>query len=161
MSEDELHLHAGPIKLRLNMNVPGEIIEVDIGDPLAWKRDHPEAYRQVLEETDARLAELTDGWGLHPPTPTGDEPVVIDLPADDSRKSPKRLPPSKDRLTMTVEEAATALGISRAFAYEAVNNGEIPTIRIGRRILVPKAALNRLLSGVPSPTDGGNRPAQG
>jgi excisionase family DNA binding protein len=51
-----------------------------------------------------------------------------------------------ERLTLTVEEAATLLGISRAFAYEAVGRGEIPSIRIGRRILVPKAALQRFLA---------------
>ena len=51
------------------------------------------------------------------------------------------------RLTLTVEEAATTLGISRAFAYEAVARGEIPCIRIGKRILVPIAGLNRLLEG--------------
>jgi len=57
--------------------------------------------------------------------------------------------PAGERLTLTVEEAATLLGISRAFAYEAVNRGEIPAIRIGRRVLVPKRALERLLSGEP------------
>ncbi len=51
-----------------------------------------------------------------------------------------------DRLTLTVEEAAASLGISRAGAYEAVRRGEIPAIRIGRRILVPRAALERFLS---------------
>lgn len=51
------------------------------------------------------------------------------------------------RLTLTVEEAAEILGLSRAFAYEAVRRGEIPSIRIGRRILVPRAALERLLEG--------------
>jgi len=50
-------------------------------------------------------------------------------------------------LTLTVEEAATALGISRAFAYEAVARGENPCIRTGKRILVPIAGLNRLLEG--------------
>jgi excisionase family DNA binding protein len=55
--------------------------------------------------------------------------------------------PVGERLTLTVEEAATLLGISRAFAYEAVNRGEVPSIRIGRRILVPKTALHRLLAG--------------
>jgi excisionase family DNA binding protein len=54
-------------------------------------------------------------------------------------------PAGQERLTLTVEEAATMLGISRAFAYEAVNRGEIPHIRIGRRILVPRSALDRLL----------------
>ncbi len=42
------------------------------------------------------------------------------------------------RLTMTVEEAAVVLGISRASAYGAVSRGEIPCIRIGRRILIPQ-----------------------
>jgi len=49
------------------------------------------------------------------------------------------------RLTLTVEEAAAMLGISRAFAYEAVRRGDIPSIRIGRRVLVPQAALSRML----------------
>jgi excisionase family DNA binding protein len=51
------------------------------------------------------------------------------------------------RLTLTVEEVAATLGISRAFAYEAVRRGEIPSIRIGRRVLVPRAALERLIDG--------------
>ena len=50
------------------------------------------------------------------------------------------------RLTMSVEEAAIVLGISRTFAYEAVARGEIPCIRIGRRILVPKIALEKMLT---------------
>ncbi len=53
----------------------------------------------------------------------------------------------QSRLTLTVEEVAATLGISRAFAYEAVRRGEIPSIRIGRRVLVPRAALERLIDG--------------
>jgi excisionase family DNA binding protein len=53
----------------------------------------------------------------------------------------------QQRLTMSVEEAAIALGISRTFAYEAVARGDIPCIRIGRRILIPKVALEKLLGG--------------
>jgi excisionase family DNA binding protein len=52
---------------------------------------------------------------------------------------------SGERLTLSVEEAADQLGISRALAYEAVRRGQIPHVRIGRRILVPKVALQRLL----------------
>ena len=52
----------------------------------------------------------------------------------------------EERLTLTVEEAAEALGISRPTAYEAIQTGEIPHIRIGRRILVPRAALEKLLA---------------
>ncbi len=50
-----------------------------------------------------------------------------------------------DDLTMSVEAAAKALHISRNLAYEAARDGQIPTIRIGRRILVSRKALERLL----------------
>jgi excisionase family DNA binding protein len=60
--------------------------------------------------------------------------------------------PVEKRLVFTVEEAAQLLGISRSFAYEAVQRGEIPSMRIGRRILVPKAALQRFLNA-DGPTD--------
>ena len=52
----------------------------------------------------------------------------------------------ENRVVMTVEEAAEFLRISRPSAYQAVKKGDIPIIRIGRRILVPVAALERLLS---------------
>ncbi len=55
-------------------------------------------------------------------------------------------PSPSPSLTFTVEEAAEMLGISRTFAYEAVRRGELPAIRIGRRLLVPRAALVRLLA---------------
>jgi excisionase family DNA binding protein len=51
------------------------------------------------------------------------------------------------RETYDVEEAGRRLGIGRAASYEAVKKGEIPSIRIGRRRLVPKALLTRLLVG--------------
>jgi excisionase family DNA binding protein len=50
-----------------------------------------------------------------------------------------------DRLTYTLTEAASRLGISRALAYEAAHRGELPMCRIGRRMLVPRVALLRLL----------------
>jgi excisionase family DNA binding protein len=48
-------------------------------------------------------------------------------------------------LTVSVEEAGRILGCSRNSAYEAARRGELPTIRLGRKIRVPKAALERLL----------------
>jgi len=67
--------------------------------------------------------------------------------ASASRTASGAVAPVEDRLVFTVEEAAGLLGISRSFAYEAVQRGEIPSMRIGRRILVPKAALERQLQG--------------
>jgi excisionase family DNA binding protein len=54
-------------------------------------------------------------------------------------------PQDAARLTYTLTEAASRLGISRALAYEAAQRGELPVCRIGRRVLVPRAALLRLL----------------
>lgn len=46
----------------------------------------------------------------------------------------------------TLDEVASLLRISRGSAYEAAKRKQIPTIRIGRRLLVPTDALERLLS---------------
>jgi excisionase family DNA binding protein len=51
-----------------------------------------------------------------------------------------------ERLVYTVTQAAELLGISRAFAYELVARGDLPVIRLGRRRLVPKAALAELVA---------------
>jgi excisionase family DNA binding protein len=51
--------------------------------------------------------------------------------------------------TVTVEEAASLLGVGRTAGYEAARSGTIPTIRIGRRLVVPTAALEKLLSASP------------
>lgn len=48
--------------------------------------------------------------------------------------------------TVTVDEAAVILGIARSSAYDAVKTGAIQSIRFGRRIVVPKSAIERLLS---------------
>jgi excisionase family DNA binding protein len=52
-----------------------------------------------------------------------------------------------ERRVRTLKEVAVILGISRGSAYEAAKRKEIPTIRIGRRLVVPDEALQRLLSG--------------
>ena len=51
-----------------------------------------------------------------------------------------------ERLAVTVEEAAALLGISRNLAYELVGRKELPSLRLGRRVLVPRRALDRLLN---------------
>jgi excisionase family DNA binding protein len=56
-----------------------------------------------------------------------------------------------DRLTYTVEEAADLMGLSRSGAYRGVRRGEIPCIRIGRRLLVPKSALETYVADVENP----------
>ena len=53
----------------------------------------------------------------------------------------------EETLVFTMAEAAKLLRLGRTAAYEAVRRGDIPVIRIGGRLLVPKAALERMLAG--------------
>lgn len=50
-------------------------------------------------------------------------------------------------VTLSVEEAGRVLGLSRNGAYRAVNRGEIPVVRIGRKLRVPTHRLVELLDG--------------
>lgn len=56
--------------------------------------------------------------------------------------------PQTERRTLTVEEAGQQLGVCRNTAYTLAKSGQLPTIRMGRRLLVPKAALDRLLGNL-------------
>jgi excisionase family DNA binding protein len=50
------------------------------------------------------------------------------------------------RITLTVNETAKRLGIGRNQAYEGIKKGEIPVVRVGRRLLVPVAALDKMMN---------------
>jgi excisionase family DNA binding protein len=52
-----------------------------------------------------------------------------------------------ERQTLSVEEAARVLGVGRSLAYELARRGEIPAIRLGNRLVVPRVRLERLLRG--------------
>jgi excisionase family DNA binding protein len=55
------------------------------------------------------------------------------------------LPKDLDRRLLTVDETATLLGIGRTATYDAIRRGELPAIRVGRRLIVPGGALAQLL----------------
>ncbi len=57
--------------------------------------------------------------------------------------------PQIERLAITVPEAGQALGLGRSGAYQAARRKQIPTVRVGRRLLVPLAALERMLEATP------------
>ena len=50
-----------------------------------------------------------------------------------------------EQVTVPVEVAGEALGIGRSLAYAAIRNGELPAIKIGRRVSVPTAPLRKML----------------
>ena len=57
------------------------------------------------------------------------------------------------RMTITVGEAAEMLGISRTSAYLCARRREIPTVRFGRRVLVPVARFMAMLEADPPPDE--------
>lgn len=58
----------------------------------------------------------------------------------------KSEPQTEVRRTYTVVEAGRILGVSRNTAYTLAASGQLPTIRLGRRLVVPSQALDRLLA---------------
>ena len=52
---------------------------------------------------------------------------------------------SNDSLVLTAGETARLLRLSKTTVYDQIRQGSIPSIRIGKRILIPRAALMRKL----------------
>jgi len=48
---------------------------------------------------------------------------------------------------LTVEEVRKRLRLGRNAMYDAINNGQVPSIRLGRRILIPRVAFEAMLRG--------------
>jgi excisionase family DNA binding protein len=57
------------------------------------------------------------------------------------------------RLTVTVEEFAALMGVSRNTGYTAVHNGDVPSLRVGSRIVIPRSALEELIGPFDLPDD--------
>ena len=57
-------------------------------------------------------------------------------------------------LTVSVAECARLLGLSKNSTLDAVHRGEIPHVRIGRRVLVPRRALEEMLESVSKGNNG-------
>jgi len=55
------------------------------------------------------------------------------------------VPLPEESPTLTVNEARVFYRLSRSLMYDAIRAGEIPSIRVGRRVLVPTAAMRRHL----------------
>jgi excisionase family DNA binding protein len=68
-----------------------------------------------------------------------------------SVKKRRNLDPAENP-TMTVEELAEILGTGRTATYDAVRQGGLPVIKVGRKLLIPTAAVRRLLELDPAPT---------
>ena len=52
---------------------------------------------------------------------------------------------NEQKLTLTVDEIATELGVCRPVAYELVHRNDFPVVHVGRRLIIPRAAFVRWL----------------
>jgi len=88
----------------------------------------------VLEGAAERLrSRAIESADQRTPEPQKNEPPLFALPPG-------------EKLTLTFTEAAERLGIGRSSAYEAVRTGAIPSLRVGRRLLIPRLALHQTLN---------------
>lgn len=60
-------------------------------------------------------------------------------------KQPDEIP-TIDRAVLTVKEVCKIFGLQKSSAYLAISRGQIPSIRIGGQIRVPRAAVERMLN---------------
>jgi excisionase family DNA binding protein len=67
------------------------------------------------------------------------------LPVSHQHPNQENAMDKREPLTVSVVDAAELLGISRAFAYELVARGELPSVRLGRRVVIPRRALEALV----------------
>lgn len=51
------------------------------------------------------------------------------------------------RLLLKADEAAQMLGIGRGTVYAMMNDGTLPTVRMGRAVRIPLDALRRWIEG--------------
>ncbi|MFC2033930.1 helix-turn-helix domain-containing protein [Chloroflexota bacterium] len=63
----------------------------------------------------------------------------------------------RDKKVLTVKELAEELRISINLAYREVREGKIYSIKVGDRYLIPRKALDKLLSGEKEISDGGDK----
>src|SRR5665213_996785 len=100
--------------------------------------------------TTATIPELngtSSATAAEPPAPPSEQasspvsaPSEADLVVVPPEPGPEQMA-LRNKLTVTVPEAAALLGISRALAYELVAREEIPAIRLGHRLVVPTHRL--------------------
>ena len=67
-----------------------------------------------------------------------------------TRSYPLALSDIEARLTLSIDEVSSVLGLGRTAAYEAARRGDIPSRRLGRRVIVPVPAFLDWLGAAPA-----------
>ena len=96
------------------------------------RREEPGAPGSSVSTADARLLAVTT---LHQLIDT-----LADLPGSKASTNPAS-PQRNDSLLLDAAEAAKLLSLSRAKVCDMANHGEIPSIRVGRSLRIPREPL--------------------
>lgn len=111
----------------------------------------PKPIATTPESADVTIGAIIDllsraGWldGVRKDALPAVHPSLAHLDADTMLHG---LPDPAQQTTITIDEAAKVFGVSRSTAYYAARTGQIPTIKLGRKLLVPVVALRRMLIG--------------
>ncbi len=67
--------------------------------------------------------------------------------SDPKVKQTMRENTTKSNARYSIEELAEALGISRDSVYKGIKNGDIPHLKVGRRLILPRTAINTWMQG--------------
>ena len=103
-------------------------------EPMLTRQD----LRTVLIEALTGAADALRNAQLHDPSATSaSSPPEVLAPATEMMNG---------RLTLNVSEAAEMLGIGRTGAYKLLNSGELHSVRVGGRVLIPVQALRDFLA---------------
>jgi len=129
---------------------------------------HPHPLERVFTPANRRqlLRHLLDLEAQYLEDAVTDDPEpTTEMPADSPTRCPVILPTpgdvmtQTDRPTLSMAETANLLGISRWLVQQAVHDGSLPSVRVGRRILIPRSHLLAWLDGMDSPVNGVCAPA--
>lgn len=85
------------------------------------------------------------GWGVRDTVRDGGNGAMDRGGDADEGPKPSGIVSLSERLALSVDEAGALLGISRDLAYDLVARREIPSVRLGRRLVVPRRALEEVL----------------
>ena len=99
----------------------------------------------MIDQSHALQLEMLATWRIVLQAPASENPAVdkAATPPVGVALAESDLP---DKPTFSVEEAGQILGIGRATAYRAVHLGQIPSLRLGTRLFIPRTALVSMLS---------------
>ncbi len=87
-----------------------------------------------------------NAWGARPDRPEQTPPGVPPRGDPGGAEQAARIPTPQPNRTVTVPEAARMVGISRSHAYDLIHRGELAGVRLGRRIVVPISAIDKMLA---------------